>query len=114
MQLKIPDRPKGRIGVLSTSKFYELGDGTMTFFYPEFSNIDQNWIAADVNIFIEEVQTELNYIQSHWNHPGRPTIVIPLSSELIWNTSDSCVHRLGAKRLSLLIFSRSRMTFALT
>lgn len=79
----------------------------MTFFYPEFSNIDQNWIAADVNIFIEEVQTELNYIQSHWNHPGRPTIVIPLSSELIWNTSDSCVHRLGAKRLSLLIFSRT-------
>jgi len=90
--LGLSGRPKGRIGVLSTSKFYELGDGTMTFFYPEFSNIDQNWIAADVNIFIEEVQTELNYIQSHWNHPGRPTIVIPLSSELIWNTSDSCVH----------------------
>ncbi|CBY35267.1 unnamed protein product [Oikopleura dioica] len=87
--LGLSGRPKGRIGVLSTSKFYELGDGTMTFFYPEFSNIDQNWIAADVNIFIEEVQTELNYIQSHWNHPGRPTIVIPLSSELIWNTSDS-------------------------
>ncbi|CAG5114209.1 Oidioi.mRNA.OKI2018_I69.chr2.g8273.t1.cds [Oikopleura dioica] len=90
--LCLSGRPKGRIGILSTSKFYELGDGTMTFFYPEFSNIDQNWIAADVNIFIEEVQTELNYIQSHWNHPGRPTIVIPLSTELIWNTSDSCVH----------------------
>ena len=82
-KLGLSGRPNKRIGVLGTSKFYEIRNEELTIFYPEFTNIDELWIAADIHMLIDRVKTELNYLQSHWSHAGRPTIVIPISNELL-------------------------------
>ena len=82
-KLGLSGRPKKRIGVLATSKLYELLNCQLTVFFPEFTNTDDFWIVADINMLIERIKTELNYLQSHWNLAGRPTIVIPLSSEIL-------------------------------
>ena len=82
-KLKLSGRPKNRIGVLGTSKLYEVQNQQLTIFYPEFTNTDDFWIVADIYMLIDRVKTELNYLQSHWTLPGRPTIVIPIGPELL-------------------------------
>jgi hypothetical protein len=84
-KLGLSGRPKKRIGILGTSKMYEFQNQQLTIFYPDFTNIDDNWISGDIYILIDRIKTELNYLQSHWHLPGRPTVVIPIGSELLWN-----------------------------
>ena len=53
-KLKLSGRPKKRVGILSTSKVYELCNGDRHYlFYPEFSSTKDFWIVSDVKMLTD-------------------------------------------------------------
>ena len=89
-KLGLTGRPKKRVGILSTSKVYEVNN-EIVIFYPEFSSVENFWIVSDPQMLTDRIKTELYYLQSHWRLPGRPLVVIPIYSESLLN-QDGAVH----------------------
>ena len=90
-KLGLSGRPKKRVGILSTSKVYEVNN-EIVIFYPEFSSVENFWIVSDPQMLTDRIKTELYYLQSHWRLPGRPLVVIPIYSESLLN-QDGAVHQ---------------------
>ena len=57
-KLGLSGRPKKRVGILSTSKVYEVNNETVIF-YPEFSSVENFWIVSDPQMLTERIKTEL-------------------------------------------------------
>ena len=57
-KLGLSGRPKKRVGILSTSKVYEVNN-EIVIFYPEFSSVENFWIVSDPQMLTERIKTEL-------------------------------------------------------
>uniref|UniRef100_A0A671RZN3 Phosphorylase b kinase regulatory subunit n=1 Tax=Sinocyclocheilus anshuiensis TaxID=1608454 RepID=A0A671RZN3_9TELE len=87
-KLNLSGRPYRHIGVLGTSKFYEIRNGTYTF-TPQFIDQHHFYLALDNHMIVEMLRTELTYLSSCWRMTGRPTLTFPITQSMLVEDGDS-------------------------
>ena len=85
-KLNLTGRPMDRdIGLLSTSKFYHLGQKFVVF-TPQFMDRRRSHLMYDIRILMDEWTSELHYIYNCWNTAGisgRPLVVLVVSKNML-------------------------------
>uniref|UniRef100_A0AAY5K5T8 Phosphorylase b kinase regulatory subunit n=1 Tax=Esox lucius TaxID=8010 RepID=A0AAY5K5T8_ESOLU len=82
LRLNLSGRPYRHIGVLGTSKFYEIRSRTYTF-TPQFLDKHHFYLALDNQMIVEMLRTELAYLSSSWRIIGRPTLTFPITHNML-------------------------------
>uniref|UniRef100_A0A8C7SW47 Phosphorylase b kinase regulatory subunit n=1 Tax=Oncorhynchus mykiss TaxID=8022 RepID=A0A8C7SW47_ONCMY len=86
--LNLSGRPYRHIGVLGTSKFYEIRNRTYTF-TPQFLDQHHFYLALDNQMIVEMLRTELSYLSSSWRMTGRPTLTFPITHSMLVDDGES-------------------------
>ncbi|XP_058256403.1 phosphorylase b kinase regulatory subunit alpha, liver isoform isoform X3 [Hemibagrus wyckioides] len=87
-KLNLTGRPYRHIGVLGTSKFYEIRNRTYTF-TPQFIDQHHFYLALDNQMIVEMLRTELAYLSSCWRMTGRPTLTFPITQSMLVEDGES-------------------------
>ncbi|XP_010079328.1 PREDICTED: phosphorylase b kinase regulatory subunit alpha, skeletal muscle isoform, partial [Pterocles gutturalis] len=87
-QMCLSGRPYRNMGVLGTSKLYNIRQNIFTF-TPQFIDQQQFYLALDNKMIVEMLRTDLSYICSRWRMTGRPTITFPVSHTMLDETGSS-------------------------
>ncbi|XP_075018777.1 phosphorylase b kinase regulatory subunit alpha, skeletal muscle isoform isoform X5 [Calonectris borealis] len=87
-QMCLTGRPYRHMGVLGTSKLYNIRKNIFTF-TPQFIDQQQFYLALDNKMIVEMLRTDLSYLCSRWRMTGRPTITLPISHTMLDETSSS-------------------------
>ncbi|XP_070616202.1 phosphorylase b kinase regulatory subunit alpha, skeletal muscle isoform isoform X2 [Erythrolamprus reginae] len=87
-RMGLSGRPLRHMGVLATSKFYDIRDNIFAF-TPEFIDQQQFYLALDNQMIVEMLRTDLSYLCSRWGMTGRPTITFPVSQSMLDETGTS-------------------------
>lgn len=80
--MKLSGRPYRHMGVLGTSKLYDIRKTIFTF-TPQFIDQQQFYLALDNNMIVEMLRTDLSYLCSRWRMTGQPTITFPISHSML-------------------------------
>uniref|UniRef100_A0A8B9QCL4 Phosphorylase b kinase regulatory subunit n=1 Tax=Apteryx owenii TaxID=8824 RepID=A0A8B9QCL4_APTOW len=81
-QMCLTGRPFRRMGVLGTSKLYDIRKNIFTF-TPQFIDQQQFYLALDNRMIVEMLRTDLSYLCSRWRMTGQPTITFPISHTML-------------------------------
>ncbi|XP_027693311.1 phosphorylase b kinase regulatory subunit alpha, skeletal muscle isoform isoform X5 [Vombatus ursinus] len=76
-RMKLSGRPYRHMGVLGTSKLYDIRK-TIFAFTPQFIDQQQFYLALDNKMIVEMLRTDLSYLCSRWRMTGRPIITFPI------------------------------------
>ncbi|NWU68346.1 KPB1 kinase, partial [Pterocles burchelli] len=87
-QMCLSGRPYRNMGVLGTSKLYNIRQNIFTF-TPQFIDQQQFYLALDNKMIVEMLRTDLSYICSRWRMTGRPTITFPVSHTMLDETGSN-------------------------
>ncbi|KFQ09381.1 Phosphorylase b kinase regulatory subunit alpha, skeletal muscle isoform, partial [Leptosomus discolor] len=87
-QLCLTGRPYRHMGVLGTSKLYNIRKNIFTF-TPQFIDQQQFYLALDNKMIVEMLRTDLSYLCSRWRMTGQPTITFPISHTMLDETGSS-------------------------
>ncbi|KAM6427444.1 phosphorylase b kinase regulatory subunit alpha, skeletal muscle isoform 3-T3 [Liasis olivaceus] len=83
--MNLSGRPFRHMGVLGTSKFYDIRNSIFAF-TPQFVDQQQFYLALDNQMIVEMLRTDLSYLCSRWGMTGRPTITFPISQTMLDET----------------------------
>ncbi|XP_006873470.1 PREDICTED: phosphorylase b kinase regulatory subunit alpha, skeletal muscle isoform-like [Chrysochloris asiatica] len=81
-KMKLSGRPYRHMGVLGTSKLYDIRQTIFTF-TPQFIDQQQFYLALDNKMIVEMLRTDLSYLCSRWRMTGQPTITFPVSHTML-------------------------------
>nr|BAE23380.1 unnamed protein product [Mus musculus] len=81
-RMKLSGRPYRLMGVLGTSKLYDIRKTIFTF-TPQFIDQQQFYLALDNQMIVEMLRTDLSYLCSRWRMTGQPTITFPISHTML-------------------------------
>ncbi|XP_012903674.1 phosphorylase b kinase regulatory subunit alpha, skeletal muscle isoform isoform X2 [Mustela putorius furo] len=81
-RMKLSGRPYRHMGVLGTSKLYDIRKTIFTF-TPQFIDQQQFYLALDNKMIVEMLRTDLSYLCSRWRMTGQPTITFPVSHTML-------------------------------
>jgi len=81
-RMGLTGRPARRLRSLTTSRIYRLQGETMVFL-PALFDPQQFYLTLDHHFLVEEIKSELAYLQNHWNQLGRPTVVLMLTHTML-------------------------------
>ncbi|KAM9127900.1 phosphorylase b kinase regulatory subunit alpha, skeletal muscle isoform 2-T2 [Pangshura tecta] len=87
-RMNLTGRPFRYMGVLGTSKLYDIRKNIFTF-TPQFIDQQQFYLALDNKMIVEMLRTDLSYLCSRWRMTGRPTITFPISQTMLDETGTS-------------------------
>ncbi|CAN9507182.1 unnamed protein product [Ophioblennius macclurei] len=87
-KLNLSGRPYRHIGVLGTSKFYEIRNRFYVF-TPQFLDQHHFYLALDNQMIVEMLRTELAYLSSCWRMTGRPTLTFPITHSMLVEDGDA-------------------------
>ncbi|XP_033483303.2 phosphorylase b kinase regulatory subunit alpha, liver isoform isoform X4 [Epinephelus lanceolatus] len=87
-KLNLSGRPYRHIGVLGTSKFYEIRN-RYYIFTPQFLDHHHFYLALDNQMIVEMLRTELAYLSSCWRMTGRPTLTFPITRSMLVEDGDA-------------------------
>ncbi|XP_062267767.1 phosphorylase b kinase regulatory subunit alpha, liver isoform isoform X1 [Platichthys flesus] len=87
-KLDLGGRPYRHIGVLGTSKFYEIRN-CFYIFTPQFLDQHHFYLALDNQMIVEMLRTELAYLSSCWRMTGRPTLTFPITRTMLVEDGDA-------------------------
>jgi phosphorylase kinase alpha/beta subunit len=87
-QLKLTGRPTRRLRSLTTSRVFRIR-GELMVFLPAFLDQKQFYLTLDKQFLVEQIKSELAYIQRHWHHLGRPTMTILLTHQILESGSEA-------------------------
>ncbi|KAF3832845.1 hypothetical protein F7725_026510 [Dissostichus mawsoni] len=87
-KLNLSGRPYRHIGVLGTSKFYEIRNRSYIF-APQFLDQHHFYLALDNQMIVEMLRTELAYLSSCWRMTGRPTLTFPITRSMLVEDADA-------------------------
>uniref|UniRef100_A0AAQ4S075 Phosphorylase b kinase regulatory subunit n=1 Tax=Gasterosteus aculeatus aculeatus TaxID=481459 RepID=A0AAQ4S075_GASAC len=87
-RLSLSGRPYRHIGVLGTSKFYEIRNRSYIF-TPQFLDQHHFYLALDNQMIVEMLRTELAYLSSCWRMTGRPTLAFPITHSMLVEDGDA-------------------------
>ncbi|XP_060126120.1 phosphorylase b kinase regulatory subunit alpha, skeletal muscle isoform-like isoform X1 [Zootoca vivipara] len=86
--MTLSGRPFRHMGVLGTSKFYDIRS-TIFVFTPQFLDQQQFYLALDNKMIVEMLRADLSYLCSRWRMTGRPTVTFPISHMMLDDSGDS-------------------------
>lgn len=81
-KLGLSGRQSRDVGILSTSKMYLFKDSLLVF-TPQFVDQHRFYLASDTDLLVDTFKTEVAYLKTAWHMLGRPTVVLPLSQDLL-------------------------------
>uniref|UniRef100_A0A4W6CBC5 Phosphorylase b kinase regulatory subunit n=1 Tax=Lates calcarifer TaxID=8187 RepID=A0A4W6CBC5_LATCA len=81
-KLNLSGRPYRHIGVLGTSKFYQIRNRSYIF-TPQFLDQHHFYLALDNQMIVEMLRTELAYLSCCWRMTGRPTLTFPITRSML-------------------------------
>ncbi|HLO86831.1 MAG TPA: glycoside hydrolase family 15 protein [Nostocaceae cyanobacterium] len=87
-KLGLTGRPVRRLRSLTTSRIFRL-DGKTVVFLPSFLDAQQFYLTLDYHFLIDQIRTELAYIQKYWNDLGRPTMTLMITRTMLETGSDA-------------------------
>ncbi|XP_075904310.1 phosphorylase b kinase regulatory subunit alpha, liver isoform isoform X3 [Nelusetta ayraudi] len=87
-KLNLSGRPYRHIGVLGTSKFYQIRNRSYVF-APQFLDQHHFYLALDNQMIVEMLRTELAYLSSCWRMTGRPTLTFPITRSMLVEDGDA-------------------------
>ncbi|XP_048370464.1 phosphorylase b kinase regulatory subunit alpha, skeletal muscle isoform isoform X3 [Sphaerodactylus townsendi] len=87
-RMNLSGRPFRHMGVLGTSKFYDIRNNIFAF-TPQFIDQQQFYLALDNRMIVEMLRADLSYLCSRWRMTGRPTITFPVSQTMLDETGTS-------------------------
>jgi len=80
--LSLTGRPPRRMRSLTTSRIYRIGQETIVFL-PAFLDQQQFYLTLDYHFMVDQIRSELAYIQRHWSDLGRPTMTLLLTHTML-------------------------------
>jgi phosphorylase kinase alpha/beta subunit len=81
-KLGLTGRPIRRLRSLATACLYRV-KGEVKAFLPAFLDQTQFYLTLDYHFLVDQIKTELAYIQKHWAHLGQPTITLLLTRTML-------------------------------
>ncbi|MCM1983122.1 glycoside hydrolase family 15 protein [Lyngbya confervoides] len=86
-RLGISGRPLRRMRSLTTSRIFRI-QGETVVFLPALLDQQQFYLTVDPRFLVNQIRSELAYIQRHWSSRGRPTVTL-LLKHTMFETSGS-------------------------
>jgi phosphorylase kinase alpha/beta subunit len=81
-KLALTGRPPRRPRSLTTSRIFRLNSETVIFL-PSFLDAQQFYLTLDYHFLVDQLRSELAYIQKYWNDLGRPTLTLMLTHTIL-------------------------------
>lgn len=81
-KLGLTGRPQRRSRSLTTSRIFRIRGETMVFL-PSFLDPQQFYLTLDYNFLVDQLKSELAYIQRNWCEMGRPTMTLLLTHTML-------------------------------
>jgi phosphorylase kinase alpha/beta subunit len=88
-KLHLSGRPIRRLRSLTTSKLFRIR-GEEIVFLPSFLDAQQFYLTLDEHFRVEQIKSEISYIQRHWRQLGRPTLTW-LLTHTQWETGKTAL-----------------------
>ncbi|XP_044266154.1 probable phosphorylase b kinase regulatory subunit beta isoform X5 [Tribolium madens] len=79
-KLKLQGRPVRPIGSLGTSKVYRVCGATVLC-YPLIFEVSDFYLYRDMELLIDDIKTELQFVGKYWRLSGRPTVCLLIREE---------------------------------
>ena len=86
--LGLTGRPMRRLRSLTTSRIFRIGRDTIVFL-PAFVDQQQFYLTLDYHFLVDQIKSELAYIQRHWGELGRPTMTLLLTHTMLETGSEA-------------------------
>ncbi|MBR8836930.1 MAG: glycosyl hydrolase family 15 [Stigonema ocellatum SAG 48.90 = DSM 106950] len=87
-KLGLTGRPVRRLRSLTTSRIFRIRGETIVFL-PSFSDSQQFYLTLDYHFLVDQLRTELAYIQKYWSDLGRPTLTFMLTHTMLETGSEA-------------------------
>ncbi|MEA5618489.1 glycoside hydrolase family 15 protein [Cronbergia sp. UHCC 0137] len=87
-QLGLTGRPVRRLRSLTTSRIFRIS-GEKIVFLPSFLDSQQFYLTLDYHFLVDQLKSELAYIQKYWSDLGRPTLTLMLTHTMLEIGSDA-------------------------
>ncbi len=81
-------RPFRRLRSLTTSQVFRVAGETIVFL-PSFLDPQQFYLTFDHHFLVDQLKSELAYIQKYWQSPGRPTLTLMLTHTMLETGSEA-------------------------
>lgn len=88
-KLGLTGRPSRRSRSLTTSRVFRIRSETIVFL-PSFLDPQQFYLTLDYHFLVDQIKSELAYIQRNWYQLGRPTMTLLLTHTML-ETGDSAL-----------------------
>ncbi|MDF5727728.1 MAG: glycoside hydrolase family 15 protein [Rhizonema sp. PD38] len=86
-KLGLTGRPVRRLRSLTTSRIFRIRDETVVFL-PSFLDSQQFYLTLDYNFLVDQLRSELAYMQKYWSDLGRPTLILMLTHTMLERGSE--------------------------
>jgi phosphorylase kinase alpha/beta subunit len=81
-KLKLSGRPMRRLRSLTTASLYRFS-GDIKVFLPSFLDQSQFYLTLDYHFLVDQLKSELAYIQRNWTELGRPTLTLLITENIL-------------------------------
>ncbi len=81
-KLGLTGRPVRRLRSLTTSRIFRIHNETIVFL-PSFLDAQQFYLTLDYHFLLDQIRSELAYIQTYWSELGRPTLTLMLTHTML-------------------------------
>ncbi|MBX9254308.1 glycoside hydrolase family 15 protein [Desmonostoc muscorum CCALA 125] len=81
-KLGLTGRPVRRLRSLTTSRIFRIRNQTIVFL-PSFLDSQQFYLTLDYHFLLDQIRSELAYIQKYWSDLGRPTLTLMLTHTML-------------------------------
>jgi phosphorylase kinase alpha/beta subunit len=87
-KLGLTGRPPRSPRSLTTSRIFRFGNESVVFL-PSFLDSEQFYLTLDYHFLVDQLRSELGYIQKYWNDLGRPTLTLMLTHTMLETGSEA-------------------------
>ncbi|MBW4606166.1 MAG: glycoside hydrolase family 15 protein [Hassallia sp. WJT32-NPBG1] len=87
-KLGLTGRPPRSPRSLTTSRIFRFGNDTVVFL-PSFLDPEQFYLTLDYHFLVDQLRSELGYIQKYWGDLGRPTLTLMLTHTMLETGSEA-------------------------
>jgi phosphorylase kinase alpha/beta subunit len=81
-KLGLTGRPIRRLRSLTTSRIFRICGETVVFL-PSFLDSQQFYLTLDYHFLVDQLRSELAYIEKYWSDLGRPTLTLMLTHTML-------------------------------
>ena len=87
-KLGLSGRPERRLRSLTTSRIFRVRGETIVFL-PSFLDPQQFYLTLDYHFLVDQLKSELAYIQKYWSDLGRPIVTLMLTHTMLETGSEA-------------------------